>query len=308
MRSREMGGEWQGGACYRLGLSGFDRNPYTRKVRVRDRRARSPVPRSNPVLLSIFRMAVALVSGKPLAKDPEKVGPTSPVAGPAWPRQCRASLTIPTASRAGEGTGCRQHFRPTRDFSSPLPEEVPSWRLSLRDKQRLCAAARGLPARQVVVFPGECPVSQGRRRQRRLGPGAEGVEQMAKNIYVGNLVWDATAEDLLELFKQHGQVARAQVIMDRETGRSRGFGFVEMDNDAEAQKAIDALHGFMFRGRALTVNEARPREEGGGRGGASGARGGYGGAGGRGRASYGSGRGGRGGYGGWGGRRARPRA
>jgi RNA recognition motif-containing protein len=85
---------------------------------------------------------------------------------------------------------------------------------------------------------------------------------MAKNIYVGNLVWDATADDLLELFNKHGKVTRAQVITDRETGRSRGFGFVEMDNDSEAQKAIDALNGFMFRGRALTINEARPRAEG----------------------------------------------
>jgi RNA recognition motif-containing protein len=128
-----------------------------------------------------------------------------------------------------------------------------------------------------------------------MGPGAERFAQMAKNIYVGNLVWDATADDLLELFRQHGQVARAQVIMDRETGRSRGFGFVEMDNDAESQKAIDALNGFMFRGRALTVNEARPREEGGGsRGGGGAGRGAYGGDGG------GRGGAGRGGYGGGG--------
>ena len=116
---------------------------------------------------------------------------------------------------------------------------------------------------------------------------------MAKNIYVGNLVWDATADDLLELFREHGQVARAQVIMDRETGRSRGFGFVEMQDDAEAQKAIDAVNGQMFRGRALTVNEARPREErGGGGGGYAGGRGGS-------RGGYGGGRGG--GYGGGGG-------
>ena len=103
---------------------------------------------------------------------------------------------------------------------------------------------------------------------------------MAKNIYVGNLVWDATADDLLELFKEHGQVAQAQVIMDRETNRSRGFGFVAMKDDGEAQRAIDALNGFEFRGRPLTVNEARPREEGGGGGrggGRSGGRGGYGG-------------------------------
>jgi RNA recognition motif-containing protein len=121
---------------------------------------------------------------------------------------------------------------------------------------------------------------------------------MAKNIYVGNLTWDATADDLLALFQEYGAVARAQVITDRETGRSRGFGFVEMDNDAEAQKAIDALNGTPFRGRPLTVNEARPREDrggggGGGRGygGGGGGRGGYGGGGGGGR-GYGGGRGG----------------
>ncbi|HTU93020.1 MAG TPA: RNA-binding protein [Gemmataceae bacterium] len=119
---------------------------------------------------------------------------------------------------------------------------------------------------------------------------------MAKNIYVGNLVWDATADDLLALFQAFGAVARAQVITDRETGRSRGFGFVEMDNDQEAQTAIDNLNGTPFRGRQLTVNEARPREErGGGGGGGGGGRGGYGGGGG-GRGGYGGG--GRGGYGG----------
>src|SRR5437588_5170973 len=93
------------------------------------------------------------------------------------------------------------------------------------------------------------------------------VSEMAKNIYVGNLVWECSADDLLALFQEHGAVARAQVITDRETGRSRGFGFVEMENDAEAQKAIDALNGTEFNGRALTVNEARPREEHGGGGG-----------------------------------------
>src|SRR5947199_10565548 len=98
---------------------------------------------------------------------------------------------------------------------------------------------------------------------------------MAKNIYVGNLVWECTADDLLALFQGHGAVARAQVSTDRETGRSRGFGFVEMENDAEAQKAIDALNGATFHGRPLTVNEAKPREDRGG-----GGRGGYGGGGG----------------------------
>jgi RNA recognition motif-containing protein len=111
--------------------------------------------------------------------------------------------------------------------------------------------------------------------------------EMAKNIYVGNLIWECTADDLLALFQEHGAVARAQVITDRETGRSRGFGFVEMENDAEAQKAIDALNGTEYNGRPLTVNEARPREErGGGQRG-----GGYGGGGGRG-GGYGGGRGG----------------
>jgi RNA recognition motif-containing protein len=121
---------------------------------------------------------------------------------------------------------------------------------------------------------------------------------MAKNIYVGNLTWDSTADDLLALFQSYGAVARAQVITDRETGRSRGFGFVEMDNDEEAQTAIDALNGTPYRGRPLTVNEARPREDRGG-GGGGGGRGGYGGGGG-GRGGYGGGGGGRGGYGGGG--------
>jgi RNA recognition motif-containing protein len=110
---------------------------------------------------------------------------------------------------------------------------------------------------------------------------------MAKNIYVGNLIWECTADDLLALFQEHGAVARAQVITDRETGRSRGFGFVEMESDAEAQKAIEALNGAEFNGRPLTVNEARPREE---RSGGGGGRGGYGGGGGRG--GYGGNRGG----------------
>ena len=104
---------------------------------------------------------------------------------------------------------------------------------------------------------------------------------MAKNIYVGNLAWSATEEDLRQLFAQYGVVARAQVISDRETGRSRGFGFVEMANDEEAQKAIEALNGFEHESRPLTVNEARPREErdpvGGGGGHRGGGGGGYGG-------------------------------
>ncbi|MCI0464035.1 MAG: RNA-binding protein [Gemmataceae bacterium] len=116
---------------------------------------------------------------------------------------------------------------------------------------------------------------------------------MAKNIYVGNLVWSATADDLLALFQEHGAVKRAQVITDRETGRSRGFGFVEMENDDEAQRAIDALNGAEFNGRPLTVNEAKPRED---RGGGGGGGGGFG----RGGGGGGGGRRGGGGYGGGG--------
>jgi|SRR6516162_891972 RNA recognition motif-containing protein len=113
------------------------------------------------------------------------------------------------------------------------------------------------------------------------------------NIYVGNLAWGCTNDDLMQLFSQHGTVARAQVILDRETGRSRGFGFVEMPNEAEAKVAVEALNNFNFQGRPLTVNEARPREPRPGGGG-----GGYGGGG---RGGYGGGGGGGGGYGGGGG-------
>ena len=100
---------------------------------------------------------------------------------------------------------------------------------------------------------------------------------MGKKLYVGNLTFGVTDNTLAELFEAHGTVQSAQVIMDRDTGRSKGFGFVEMGSDAEAQAAIQALNGKEVEGRALTVNEAKPREDrGGGRGG-SGGRGGYGG-------------------------------
>ena len=122
---------------------------------------------------------------------------------------------------------------------------------------------------------------------------------MSKNIYVGNLPFQATSDDLLEAFSQFGTVTRAQVATDRETGRSRGFGFVEMSDGAD--EAIAALNGTQFQGRTLTVNEARPREDRGG-GGGGGGRGGYGGGGG-GRGGYGGGGGG-GGYGGGGGGRS----
>jgi RNA recognition motif-containing protein len=102
-----------------------------------------------------------------------------------------------------------------------------------------------------------------------------------KNIYVGNLPYTATDSELEALFGQHGQIGRASVVIDRETGRSRGFGFVEMPNDDEGQRAIEALNGFDMNGRKLVVNEAKPREArgfgGGGGGGGGGYRGGGGG-------------------------------
>ncbi|NJL30703.1 MAG: RNA-binding protein [Phycisphaerales bacterium] len=98
------------------------------------------------------------------------------------------------------------------------------------------------------------------------------------NIYVGNLPYRTSDQDLVDLFAQHGKVEKASVIMDRQTGRSRGFGFVEMINDEEGRAAVAALNGFDFEGRKLTINEAKPREQGGG-GGGGGGRGGYGGGG-----------------------------
>ena len=118
---------------------------------------------------------------------------------------------------------------------------------------------------------------------------------MSVKIYVGNLAYQTTSEDLQSLFSQSGQVDSASVVQDRDTGRSRGFGFVEMANREEAEAAIESLNGADFHGRSLTVNEARPREERGGGGGGS--RGGYGGGGGS-RGGYGGGGGSRGGYGG----------
>ena len=104
---------------------------------------------------------------------------------------------------------------------------------------------------------------------------------MGKKLYVGNLTYDVTDSALEQLFAGHGTVQSAQVIMDRDTGRSKGFGFVEMGSDQEAQAAIKALNGQMVGGRSLTVNEAKPKTEGGGRGGpgGGGGRGGYGGRG-----------------------------
>src|SRR4051794_12658375 len=116
---------------------------------------------------------------------------------------------------------------------------------------------------------------------------------MGKRLYVGNLSYDVDSSALQDLFAAHGSVTSAEVIMDRMTNRSKGFGFVEMGTDEEAQAAIAALNGQENGGRALTVNEAKPREERSGGGGGGGGRGGYGGGGGGG--GYGGGGGGRGG-------------
>ena len=110
---------------------------------------------------------------------------------------------------------------------------------------------------------------------------------MGKKVYVGNLSYSVTSEELAQLFEPYGTVESADVITDRATGRSKGFGFVEMATDEEAQKAIEGLNGRDNAGRALTVSEARPREDRGDGGG--------GGRGGRDRGGYGGGRGGGGG-------------
>lgn len=118
---------------------------------------------------------------------------------------------------------------------------------------------------------------------------------MGTKLYVGNLSYDISKNDLEQMFAVHGTVASAQVITDRETQRSKGFGFVEMSSDQEAQAAISALNGKSIDGRALTVNEARPQEPRSGAGGAGARRGPGGGSA---RGPYGSGRGGAGGGGG----------
>ncbi|UCH19076.1 MAG: RNA-binding protein [Burkholderiales bacterium] len=128
---------------------------------------------------------------------------------------------------------------------------------------------------------------------------------MGNKLYVGNLAYSVRDDTLQQAFAQFGTVTSAKVMMDRDTGRSKGFGFVEMSSDAEAQAAINGMNGQALEGRAVVVNEARPREDrgfgGGGRSPYGGGRGGYGGGGGGGGGSYGGG-GGRGGYGGGGGR------
>ncbi|MEM9166651.1 MAG: RNA-binding protein, partial [Planctomycetota bacterium] len=119
------------------------------------------------------------------------------------------------------------------------------------------------------------------------------METQQMKLYVGNLSYSMTEDELRDVFAEHGEVVSANLVMDRETGRPRGFGFVEFADAEGAKKAIEALNGTNVGGRDLTVNEARPREPRGGGGG-------FGGGGG-GRGGFGGGGGGRGGYGGGGG-------
>ena len=140
----------------------------------------------------------------------------------------------------------------------------------------------------------------------KLDTGRQFIEEgkaplMGNKLYVGNLAYSVRDEDLQQSFAQFGSVSSAKVMMDRDTGRSKGFGFVEMGSDAEAQSAINGMNGQALEGRAIVVNEARPREDrppGGG--------GGYGGGGSGGGGGYGGGgsSGGGGGYGGGGGSRS----
>ncbi|HEY0459284.1 MAG TPA: RNA-binding protein [Pyrinomonadaceae bacterium] len=123
---------------------------------------------------------------------------------------------------------------------------------------------------------------------------------MSTKLYVGNLSFNVSSDDLFEHFSQAGKVESANVVEDRETGRSRGFGFVEMSSEDEATSAISQFNGSEFDGRNLVVNEARPRDNNGGGGGG---RGGYGGGGGGRGGNRGGGGGGRGGYEGGGGSR-----
>jgi len=125
-----------------------------------------------------------------------------------------------------------------------------------------------------------------------------------KNIFVGNLNFNTSEDELRQMFEAYGQVDRVSIMTDRDTGRSRGFGFVEMTNAEDGEKAIAALNGQEIGGRTLNINEARPKtERGSGGGGGGGGRGGYGG----GRGGHGGGGGGRGGRGGGGGGGGRDR-
>jgi uncharacterized membrane protein YgcG len=158
----------------------------------------------------------------------------------------------------------------------------------------ICLPAASLLAlptwRATILVPFFC----GSESTNRAGWFLSGDQIVGKKLYVGNLSYSVTNASLEQMFVEFGEVRSAEVIQDRDTGRSKGFGFVEMADDNAAREAIKGLHEKEFDGRALTVNEARPREERSGGGGGGGGRG-YGGGGGGGR---GYGGGGGGGYGG----------
>ena len=147
----------------------------------------------------------------------------------------------------------------------------PSWRMILEyswssdrfsGRSSLLSALR-LPLVKCILFSGAMPPRRGRIASESF---LEAL--MGKKLYVGNLTYGVTSSALEQMFAPHGTVESAQIIMDRDTGRSKGFGFVEMSSAQEAQAAIAALNGQQSEGRSLTVNEARPREErGGSRGG-----------------------------------------
>ncbi|MCJ7692668.1 MAG: RNA-binding protein, partial [Sedimentisphaerales bacterium] len=122
-------------------------------------------------------------------------------------------------------------------------------------------------------------------------------------IYVGNLVFDVSEDDLKEAFEPFGEITEVRLIMDKFSGKSKGFGFIEMPSKEEAEKAIEEMNGKEFKGRALNVNEAKPKTDRGGRGGGGGGRGGRGGFGGGGGGRRGGSGGDRGGRGGGGGNR-----
>jgi hypothetical protein len=164
------------------------------------------------------------------------------------------------------------------------------------------------------MWPGQFCANHGARIDAdQHTRGAAFFFEVSLELYVGNLPWSTTEDALKALFAAHGNVDRAKIVTDRDTGRSRGFAFVTMNNDAEAQAAITALNGNKLEGRAITVRQAEPRQPraggaggGFGGGGGGGGRGGYGGGSGGGygggsRGGYGGGD--RGGYGGGGGGR-----
>jgi len=157
----------------------------------------------------------------------------------------------------------------------------------------MCRSSAATGPRDSRIGPGrqatESSFRRSPNRRRGIWPGfgilitfiqfSEAIFDMAKKLYVGNLSYSVDNNELEGMFAVHGTVQSANIITDRDTGRSKGFGFVEMANDTQAQAAIDALHGKEIGGRSLTVNEARPREDRGGFGGGGGGRrdGGFGG-------------------------------